>query len=206
MAHKIYGQNVTIISGGGGSQPQLNAPTISITGNTLTITNPTSNGDFVTAYKVYTEYGYVATVTETTVDLTTIITEDGTYNVFVTCEGTNFEDSIASNAVSWTKGESEDPLAGTWVFNDTLYGWGSSTTTYNVNFISNNINYSSIVLGVSRFGDQEFYYDSTLIGTPSAPTGYVGDAYKTITITSKLSEVTNGDSLLAWLQENATKQ
>lgn len=102
MAHKIYGQNVTIISGGGGSQPQLNAPTISITDSTLTITNPTSNGDFVTAYKVYTEYGYVATVTETTVDLTTIITENGTYNVFVTCVGTNFEDSIASNAVSWT--------------------------------------------------------------------------------------------------------
>lgn len=83
------------------SQPQLNAPTISITGNTLTITNPTSNGDFVTAYKVYTEYGYVATVTETTVDLTTIITEDGTYNVFVTCLGTNFNDSPASNAVTY---------------------------------------------------------------------------------------------------------
>lgn len=39
--------------------------------------------------------------------------------------------------------------------------------------------------------------------------GFVGwqiENSKTITITSKLSEVTNGDALLAWLQANATKQ
>lgn len=36
--------------------------------------------------------------------------------------------------------------------------------------------------------------------------GWLNEEYKTITITSKLSEVTNGDALLAWLQANATKQ
>ena len=35
---------------------------------------------------------------------------------------------------------------------------------------------------------------------------WVDNAYKTITITSKLSEVTNGQALLTWLKANATKQ
>lgn len=146
MAHKIYGQNVTIISGGGSSQPQLNAPTISITGNTLTITNPTSNGDFVTAYKVYTEYGYVVTVTETTVDLTTIITEDRTYNVFVTCVGTNFKDSIASNAVSWTLMTLATPQNVT--ADGTTVGWDE----------------------VENATSYEIYADNTLIGNVAAVT------------------------------------
>ena len=37
-------------------------------------------------------------------------------------------------------------------------------------------------------------------------TGWSDEAYKTITITSKLSEVIDGNALLAWLQANATKQ
>ena len=36
--------------GGGGEFPQLHAPTISISEDTLTITNPSNNGDFVTGY------------------------------------------------------------------------------------------------------------------------------------------------------------
>ena len=84
-------------------QPTLNAPTISLSDSTLTITNPATNGNFATAYKVYDGETLVATVTTTTVDLSAYITTAGTHTITVKAAGTNFVDSAASNAVSVTK-------------------------------------------------------------------------------------------------------
>lgn len=84
-------------------QPALNAPTISLSDSTLTITNPATNGNFATAYKVYDGETLVATVTTTTVDLSAYITTAGTHTITVKAAGTNFVDSAASNSVTVSK-------------------------------------------------------------------------------------------------------
>ena len=98
-----------------------------------------------------------------------------------------------------------DELDGTWLFNDSLSI--SNDITWNVNYTTNSEDYTDlrISLQVSSIGHEP------CMGTSEYPTlfynmGSWDDRYKTIIITSKLSEVTNGDTLLAWLQENATKQ
>ena len=98
-----------------------------------------------------------------------------------------------------------DELAGTWVFNDTVDVISSMVS---VNFIDLNKKQFN---GISPSGVTMYYgflngdgsQDGLLAYNAS---GWVNEAYKTITITSKLSEVSNGDTLLAWLQANATKQ
>lgn len=101
----------------------------------------------------------------------------------------------------------QDELAGTWVFNEQL-NTTTLATTY-VNFTSNGKTCSSIYREyVSRpfTSDVMFYYFEGSDKNVYDATTWQNDAYKTITITSKLSEVTNGDTLLAWLQANAVKQ
>lgn len=87
------------------SQPTLNAPTIAINDKTLTITNPASNGNFVTKFKVFSNG---AALTEavikgstTTVDLSTLLTKAGTYSITAKASAANFNDSAASSAVSY---------------------------------------------------------------------------------------------------------
>lgn len=83
------------------SQPTLNAPTIAINDKTLTITNPASNGNFVTSYRIFNGSAELAVVTSTTVDLSTLLTETGTYSITVKASAPNFNNSAASNAVNY---------------------------------------------------------------------------------------------------------
>lgn len=94
--------------------------------------------------------------------------------------------------------EVEDELAGTWVLNNTV----GLLNTISVNFESNGQDFVSID------ANSEFitYGTSDNVVYAMAEGSWVNQAYKTITITSKLSEVTNGDTLLTWLKANATKQ
>lgn len=92
---------VTVTVNVSSEQPTLNAPTISLSDSTLTITNPTTNGNFATSYKVYDGETLVATVTTTTVDLSAYITTAGTHTITVKAAGTNFIDSAASNSQSF---------------------------------------------------------------------------------------------------------
>lgn len=89
------------ISGGGGSQPQLNAPLISISQNTLNIGNPSTNGNFVSKYKIYVNGSFAAETVSTTYDLSQTGLLSAT--VYVTAAGTNFRDSPASNTASYQK-------------------------------------------------------------------------------------------------------
>lgn len=87
------------------SQPTLNAPTISLTDSTLKITNPASNGNFVTKFKVFSN-GAALTETvikgsSTNVDLSTLLTTGGTYTITAKASAANFNDSTASNSVSY---------------------------------------------------------------------------------------------------------
>jgi hypothetical protein len=94
--------------------------------------------------------------------------------------------------------DAEDELAGTWVFKDT---WGDGVDS-EVNFTSNGETFDSIS---SNMGEEMYYrLDGQFV--TAYMYGWQNEAYKTITITSKLSEVTNGADLLAWLKANATKQ
>lgn len=92
---------VTVTVNVSSEQPTLNAPTISLSDSTLTITNPATNGNFATAYKVYDGETLVATVTTTTVDLSAYITTAGTHTITVKAAGANFVDSAASNSQSF---------------------------------------------------------------------------------------------------------
>lgn len=88
------------------SQPTLNAPTITIDDKTLKITNPASNGNFVTKFKVFSNGMALTEATikgsTTTVDLSTLLTEAGTYSITAKASAANFNDSAASGAVSYT--------------------------------------------------------------------------------------------------------
>ena len=94
--------------------------------------------------------------------------------------------------------ETEDELAGTWVLNNTV----GLLNTISVNFESDGQDFVSID------ANSEFitYGTSDDVVYAMAEGNWVNQAYKTITITSKLNEVTNGDTLLTWLKANATKQ
>lgn len=81
--------------------PTLNAPSISLSDNTLTITNPSTNGSFVSGYDVYKNGTLLTSITLATVDLSTLITEGGTYTITVKAKGTNFNESVASNSVEY---------------------------------------------------------------------------------------------------------
>ena len=103
----------------------------------------------------------------------------------------------------------QDELAGTWVFND--YVNIDTNFSYTISFISNNIEFSRIA---GQNLEDPFFKMITLtyaqndghLTNAFNNESWVNTAYKTITITSKLSEVANGSELLAWLQANATKQ
>lgn len=101
----------------------------------------------------------------------------------------------------------KDALAGTWLFNEQL-NTTTLATTY-VNFTSNGKTCSSIRREYSTrpFTSDEMLYNFGGSDKNVYALGiWANEAYKTITITSKLSEVKNGDILLTWLQANATKQ
>ena len=104
------------------SQPTLNAPTIAINDKTLTITNPASNGNFVTKFKVFSNGTALTEAvikgSTTTMDLSTVLTEVGTYSITVKASAPNFNNSAASNAVSY-----EVAAAG---YNVTVSGNGSN--------------------------------------------------------------------------------
>lgn len=97
---------ITAIETGGGDQPQLNTPTISITEDTLTITPNKNNGNFVTGYNVYvdpgTGYMLFGQVTTLVSDLTQYQVPPGDYKIKITAAGENFIESDYSNELNYT--------------------------------------------------------------------------------------------------------
>ena len=86
----------------------LNAPSISINKDALNkdiliIDNPSSNGNFVSKFKILIDGNQLIDHIENTFDLFTFFTTDGTHSIKVKCSGENFEDSDFSNEVTYTK-------------------------------------------------------------------------------------------------------
>ena len=106
------------------AKPTLNAPSISLSGSTLTITNPSSNGSFVTSYTLYNGSTVITTTTSKTINLSTYITTAGTYTLTVKAKGTNFNTSPESNAVTYTLKSQTTPVislvSGTTIQIDTI--------------------------------------------------------------------------------------
>ena len=77
--------------------PQLNRVTIAKSGNNLNITNPTTNGNFVTGYKVYGNGELKGEQAGTTFDLLSL--DPNKYVITARAKGNNFTDSLDSNTV-----------------------------------------------------------------------------------------------------------
>ena len=92
---------VNVPQTGGGDQPQLNAPTISIAGTTLSIEDPATNGNFTVGWKLYDAGAYVDQFLTTVIQLANIQFSTGTHKLTVKSFGTNFKDSAASNEVTY---------------------------------------------------------------------------------------------------------
>ena len=86
--------------GAGGESPTLRAVSISRSGNTIYISNPSSNGTFVTGYKIYNSGALVDTQTSTSISLSGLT--KGKYSVTVKAYASGFNDSSASNAIAVT--------------------------------------------------------------------------------------------------------
>lgn len=95
------------------SQPKLYTPIISLSGNTLYISD-SDNGYFASSYDIY--YGASSphnvsrgssTSTTTEVNLQTFITTSGTYTITVVAKANHFVDSDESDSVSYTVSASE---------------------------------------------------------------------------------------------------
>lgn len=73
------------------------SPTISLDGSILTITAI----DNATSYAIYSNNALLTTITTTSVDLSTLITSTGTYNIYAIAKGTGYADSEKSNEASY---------------------------------------------------------------------------------------------------------
>ena len=87
-----------IFEGGSDERPTLNKVTIARNGDTLTVTNPSTNGNFVKGYKVFSGEIQKANFTGNTYDIATA----GAGNHVLTAKayGDNFNDSPASAAIT----------------------------------------------------------------------------------------------------------
>ncbi len=93
----------SVTGGTKGAKPQLNAPTISISGRQLKITNPSTNGNFAEGYKIFVDGVEKSTQEASTVDLYTYLDEEGTYHLSAAVTAAQFEDSAQSTSLNYTK-------------------------------------------------------------------------------------------------------
>lgn len=93
---------VSLIGGGSapGTSPTLRAISLSRSGNTIYISNPSSNGTFVEGYKVYNSGALIATQSSTSISLTSL--SKGKYSITAKAYATGFNDSSASGAIAAT--------------------------------------------------------------------------------------------------------
>ncbi len=149
----------SVTNGTEGMKPQLNAPTIAVSGRQLTINNPSTNGNFTEGYKIFVDGVEKSEQTANTLDLYSYFDEDGTYQLSVAAAAAQFADSnqsaqatyqkeTSTNGVVWLK--NAEPLsigrryfAGTENESYALFAGGnyagSSSVTANVDVYDKNL-------------------------------------------------------------------
>lgn len=165
---------ITAIETGGGDQPQLNTPTISITEDTLTITPNKNNGNFVTGYNVYvdpgTGYMLFGQVTTLVNDLTQYQVPPGDYKIKITAAGENFIESDYSNELNYTN-----------VFYTVTNTLTNCTSSNSTTSIRKGSAYSATISADSGYQMKGATVSITMGGTDITETAY---SDKTITISA----------------------
>lgn len=93
----------SVTNGTEGMKPQLNTPTITVSGRQLTITNPSTNGNFTEGYKIFVDGVEKSEQTANTLDLYSYFDEDGTYQLSVAAAAAQFADSNQSSQATYQK-------------------------------------------------------------------------------------------------------
>lgn len=99
------GENIGGVIGemtGAENLPQLRQVTITRNSNVVTITNPSTNGDFVEGYRVYKAGKLLLEITEKTFNVETLNDGDGEYSITATAIAEKFLESEQSSAVTAT--------------------------------------------------------------------------------------------------------
>lgn len=110
----------TVASGSGrawkklSSMLQLSAPTLSLDGDTLTITD---DSKLATSFDILVDGEVKGTATSTSFDLSALGLESGTYSISVIAKADGYKDSAESESVSYEVAES---IVGTWYFNTSI--------------------------------------------------------------------------------------
>ena len=148
----------------------------------------------------------------------------GDHILVVKAHADGYESSNASNEVVYTvEAAPADELAGTWQMNDTITAskatFGGKNGKSGLGENAANL-YQGYKLSYTAGGDPYDYIfvhtsvDNMLgcmkVGDAGVAALYMSDkwnktGYNTLVITSKLSEVDGGETLLAWLNANGTK-
>lgn len=87
---------------GAENAPQLHQVSISRSSNVVTITNPSTNGDYVEGYKVYNGDKFIMAITDKTFNVETLDDGDGEYSIVVSAIAEGFVESEVSAAVTAT--------------------------------------------------------------------------------------------------------
>ena len=102
-AYLYDGANWVNVNTGDFTFTKLYAPKIRISNETLFITNDNRNGSKVTSYEIYKDGVLLTTTTNTSFDLSSLISEIGTYSIAVKAIGTNVEKSELSNEAKYIR-------------------------------------------------------------------------------------------------------
>lgn len=184
---------------------KLSAPTISIDGSTLTITDTSGAA---TNFNIYSN-GVCITGTadaSTSFDLSSLITESGTYSITVTAFADGYEESEPSNAVEYVVEESvPTDLTGYTV--TVPAGW-SASAGFGMFDVSGTVNYYDFPYAFSSFyvGYAINFDDGSLVNSSNAVVFY--GFFETYPNGNSLSFTVSGgsdssnSSLIQWLVDN----
>lgn len=155
---ELYDDTGTKITGSySATLPTLNAPTISVSGDQITITNPATNGNFVLQYYIFLNGLPHSIIMADHNTYTFTGLADGTYYVKVRCRGTNFNDSADSNIETMTISTSS-PIYG-------VSGLYDSTTALTRTDAAVGMTYSISSGEVSSDFDSVFPWDEATVET-----------------------------------------
>lgn len=145
----------------------------------------------------------------------------GEYALVVQAHASEYESSDFSNEISYTvASEPADELAGTWYMNETIdatnFGGTKGSSMgypevtlykgYKVNYTAGSIQSELFLTHTSVSGILAYkQLNGSAVAFLYNEGKWSKPEYRTIVITSKLSEVTDGDKLLAWMNANGTK-
>lgn len=196
------------------SMLRLSAPTLSLDGDMLTITDKSG---LATSFDILVDGEVKGMATSVTFDLSTLELEEGTYSISVVAKADGYIDSAESEAVSYKVAES---LVGTWYFKSTL-SLPSSSIYFGHTTVGNTVTVPSIgscnvknessnrsLCGVHVYSKWVTFYTGT--SSITAPDVYKSGKWtysksQTITFNANADTAKNKDAFLAWLKANATK-